>query len=216
MENTKKLSSKEIEELCEKNGLCVGTYYRRIKAGWGNPFAPAQKKYNNKRPVTVNGVKYPSLHAACKDLGANYRLIYHRIKYGYKSGDVFNPKRETYLPLSHAPCEKVPDGYISLTEFGGKYPALRKNVRHSICNIISNRSVIRHFCKYKNKLYVEEEFWKDYMSYFERSRLVRKFNISGTRAEFRKKLKENNFSGKTKYIAFKIWYYLPQFVTEKI
>lgn len=171
---------KSLAELSRYCGLSVGIIRRRLEKGESpnNPYFLRAR--NSKRltiPILVFGETFPSLNEACRILGFKRATISARVlksgsslkiidgKYDYSR--FFSPiRKEAFFRMKWPKIDMPPFGYILLTEFAKKYPALKRHHDKTIRVCIQKRRVLRHFCKCGRRIFVEEAFWKERQSWF--------------------------------------------------
>lgn len=78
-----------IREACDAYGVTRGQISARLAAG-ETPERAVQPGDRRHRSITVKGVEYPSLTAACRDHGLNVPMVWDRLKRGWTPDEAFN------------------------------------------------------------------------------------------------------------------------------
>lgn len=171
---------KSLSELSRHCGLSVGIIRRRLEKGESPNTLIFFRERETKRltvPVLVSGETFSSVNEACRILGIKRATILARVRKSggslkmtngmYDYTQFFYPlRKEAFFRMKWVEVKEPPAGYILLTEFSKKYPALKKNHARTIRVCIQNRRVLKHFCKCKKRIFVEEAFWKERQSWF--------------------------------------------------
>jgi lambda repressor-like predicted transcriptional regulator len=218
---------KSLAELSRRCGLSVEIIRRRLKKGESpnNPYFFRERETKRLTiPILVFGKTFPSVNEACRILGFKRATILARVlksgsslkiidgKYDYSR--FFSPiRKEAFFRMKWPKIDTPPFGYILLTEFAKKYPALKRHHDKTIRVCIQKRRVLRHFCKCGRRIFVEEAFWKERQSWFSPKML--RIGLGLSYEEIRV-LAERDNKGVRWYNApigrLKL-YYLPQFLS---
>lgn len=180
-------------------------------------FRPIEKR-GGKREVIVAGIKYPSIKAAAHAYGIEAQTVRCRIyRNGGKITDAcFKSRRpESFWKMVWPEADTPPEGYILLTKFARKYPALKKKHSATILSAIFHRRELAHFVKVRGRVWIDEAFWKERQSWFTLRMIKQSMNMTDEEAQ---EFCEKNNLGKKSLRMFgfvKPIYYLPHLITRK-